>query len=241
MWDRKYRNTVSSSPENKKLYKIRTKMIERCTNPNCDRYKDYGGRGIKICDEWLNDYDSFVDWSKMNGYKEGLSIDRIDNNGNYEPSNCRWITKREQNRNKRTNKMVTYKGETKPLIVWCEELGLKYDPIHNRLEKRWDVEKAFTKPLRTARESFQSICRRHNINPTTARDRMIKFGWSFEDALNTPSVGRTSGNKDYFRDKWGKSICQHCGKEFLKHTKNQIYCSTKCREDEKKIRSKKTA
>ena len=121
MWDRKYRNTVSSSPENKKLYKIRTKMIERCTNPNCDRYKDYGGRGIKICDEWLNDYDSFVDWSKMNGYKEGLSIDRIDNNGNYEPSNCRWITRKEQGRNTTRNRFITYNGETKTLSELREE------------------------------------------------------------------------------------------------------------------------
>lgn len=231
MWERKYRNTVSSSPVHRKLYGIRRKMIERCTDPSSERYKDYGGRGIKICDEWLYSYDAFVDWAKENGYKEGLSIDRINNDGNYEPANCRWITKREQNRNKRTNVMVTYRGETKPLVVWCEELGLKYDPIHNRITQGWDVESAFNTPLASEHESFASMCRRHGINQTTAWDRIVKFGWTLEDALNTPA-----GEMGAHRKKtYGTAVCKVCGKAFTKNTSRQVYCCEKCHCDSKRV------
>lgn len=226
---RKYRNAVTDCPENRKLYGIRLKMIERCTDPSADRYKDYGGRGISICDEWLKDFDEFADWAKANGYSDGLSIDRIDNDGNYEPSNCRWITKREQNRNKRTNVMVTYKGETKPLIVWCEELDLKYDPIHNRITKGWDVEEAFETPLTSEYESFASKCRRYGINPGTARDRIVKFGWSEEEALTTPSHPIGWHKKITF----GTAICKVCGKEFTKKITRQVYCSEQCHRDSK--------
>ena len=82
-------------------------MKTRCYNPKFIYYNNYGGRGIKICDEWLNDFGKFYDWTINNGYKEGLTIDRINNDGNYEPSNCRWITRAEQNRNQRKSKSRT--------------------------------------------------------------------------------------------------------------------------------------
>ena len=223
---RKYRNATNHSKENHRLFSIRRGMILRCYNSDSPRYKDYGGRGISICNEWLDDFDNFADWAKDNGYELGLTIDRIDNNGNYEPLNCRWVTKREQNRNKRTNLMVTYNGETKPLIEWCEELGLRYDPIHNRIVNGWNIDDAFNTPLASECESFASICRRHNINQATVRDRMVKFGWSLEDALNTPSQGRGVRPRpiDY-----GVSKCRVCGKEFSKNNSKQIYCGEKCR------------
>ena len=84
-----------------KLYKVWQGMKTRCYNPNFIYYCNYGSRGITICNEWLNDFKSFYDWAIDNGYKEGLTIDRINNDGNYEPSNCRWITRAEQNRNQR--------------------------------------------------------------------------------------------------------------------------------------------
>ena len=84
-----------------KLYKVWQGMKTRCYNPNFMYYCNYGGREITICDEWLNDFKKFYDWATSNGYKEGLTIDRINNDGNYEPSNCRWVTRAEQNRNKR--------------------------------------------------------------------------------------------------------------------------------------------
>ena len=90
-----------------KLYKVWQGMKTRCYNPKFIYYNNYGGRGIKICDEWLNDFGKFYDWTINNGYKEGLTIDRINNDGNYEPSNCRWITRAEQNRNQRKSKSRT--------------------------------------------------------------------------------------------------------------------------------------
>lgn len=235
---RKYRNIVCvNGSDNRKLYGIWKKMIERCTDKTCDRYKDYGGRGISMCHEWLDDFDEFCDWAKAHGYASGLTIDRIDNDGNYSPENCRWVTKREQNRNKRTNLLVEYRGETKPLIEWCEELGLRYDPIHNRITKGWDVEKAFNTPLASEYESFASICRRHNINQTTVMSRINKFGWTLEEALNTPSLGRGT-HKPIRRV---EAVCPICGKTFMKNIGKQKYCSGECNCKAKRRKSRKAS
>lgn len=91
---------------NERLYKIWTNMKQRCTNPNYVRSKDYMGRGITICNEWLNNYQAFEDWSMNNGYSDNLSIDRINNSGNYEPNNCRWTTAEVQANNTRSVKKV---------------------------------------------------------------------------------------------------------------------------------------
>lgn len=226
---RKYIYSPCDNAENRKLYNTWMKMIQRCTDSACERYKDYGGRGISVCNEWLDNFDAFAEWALSNGHGMDLTIDRIDNDGNYEPSNCRWVTKKEQNRNKRTNMMVTYCGETKPLVDWCEDLGLRYDPIHNRITKGWDVETAFTTPLASEYESFASMCRRHGINQTTARDRIIKFGWTLEEALNTPSQGMGGHRKPNL----GYTDCRVCGKHFKKVHARQVYCCEKCHRDSK--------
>lgn len=117
-----------------RLHKIYTNMKNRCLNKNEERYKDYGGRGIKICDEWLVKYDgflSFYEWALNNGYTENLTLDRIDNNGNYCPENCRWIDTKEQSRNKRTNILITINNETKCIKDWCVLYGIKVPAVYN--------------------------------------------------------------------------------------------------------------
>lgn len=121
--------------EHRGLFGVWQTMKSRCENPNRGKYKDYGGRGIKICDEWY-EASNFVKWALNNGYKSGLQLDRIDNNGDYCPENCRFVTPKENSRNRRNTKFVTVNGVTKPLIVWCEQLGINpftaYDWIRTK-------------------------------------------------------------------------------------------------------------
>ena len=107
-------------------------LKSRCYNHHVKSYKNYGGRGIKMCDEWKNDYLFFRDWAFNNGYKEGLTIDRIDVNGNYEPSNCRWITMEEQAKNKRNTVYVEWNGQKYRLKELAKELGETYGNIKTR-------------------------------------------------------------------------------------------------------------
>lgn len=123
-------------------------MKDRCYNKKCKDYCRYGGRGITVCDEWKDDFRAFYDWCISNGYRDDLSIDRIDVNGNYEPTNCRWTTNKIQCRNRRNNLLLEYKGKVKSLAEWCEELSLDYHLMHNRLNKNWSVERAFETPKR---------------------------------------------------------------------------------------------
>lgn len=117
-----------------RLDKIYRAMKERCYNPNHKMYKYYGGKNIKICEEWLNDIENFFNWAKNNGYSDKLTIDRIDSNKDYSPDNCRWITMAEQNKNKSNNIWITYNGETKLLVDWCKLLNLNYFLVHKRLK-----------------------------------------------------------------------------------------------------------
>jgi len=132
-----------------KLYGVWCGMKERCNNPNNKRFDRYGGRGIKVCDDW-NDFSTFQLWSIQNGYRDGLTIDRINNDGMYSPDNCRFVTRAEQNRNYSRNHLITYNGETKCIADWANETGIKASTLSIRL-KRWnDLDKVFSrKDLRT--------------------------------------------------------------------------------------------
>lgn len=130
-----------------RIYKIWIEIKRRCYNINSISYKNYGGRGITICDEWKNDFMPFYNWSMNNGYTDKLSIDRINNDGNYEPSNCRWTNRKTQNNNTRHNHYITYNGKTLTLAQWCEELGFTYSCLKSRINKHhWSIEKALTTP-----------------------------------------------------------------------------------------------
>ncbi len=132
--------------KNTPLYKIWASMKIRCQNKCANRYERYGGRGITICHEWTNEngFMNFYNWAIKNGYKDGLSLDRINVNGNYEPSNCRWITMKEQQNNKSNNHLLTYNGKTQTISQWEEETGIKYATIYARLKYGWSVERALT-------------------------------------------------------------------------------------------------
>lgn len=132
-----------------RLHRIYTGIKTRCYNKKSKDYKNYGGRGIVVYKEWLENPLAFRDWALSNGYKENLSIDRIDVNGNYEPSNCRWSTVKQQGNNRRSNLLITWNGETKTAAEWCAEKGWNRHIIPERLRKGWSLEKAMTTPRRT--------------------------------------------------------------------------------------------
>lgn len=118
-----------------RLYHIWQGMRKRCENTNCAQYPEWGGRGITVCDEWSKDYKTFMNWSVSNGYRDFLSIDRIDVNGNYEPSNCRWTTAKVQANNRRSNINVEYNGEIHNLSQWGVFLGIKPKTLYERYRK----------------------------------------------------------------------------------------------------------
>lgn len=129
-----------------RLYGIWLNMRSRCNNKNNKRYHDYGGRGITVCDEW-NNYPAFKEWALANGYRDDLSIDRIDVNGGYCPENCRWATQREQMRNVRCNHLLTYNGQTRTMAEWAEFTGIKYHTLKKRINKYgWDIGRALNYP-----------------------------------------------------------------------------------------------
>lgn len=125
-----------------RLHKIWRDMKQRCYNKYNTSYKDYGERGITVCDEWLTDFINFYIWAMANGYNDKLSIDRIDVNGNYEPNNCRWATAKQQARNRRSNINYTINGETHCIKEWCEILNLNYKTVSTRLSRNWLIAKA---------------------------------------------------------------------------------------------------
>lgn len=115
-------------------------MLDRTSNPNHESFHNYGGRGIAVCEEWKSFENFFVDMGAS--FRPDLELDREDTNGNYEPSNCRWITPKENQRNKRTNHLVTWSGETQTVQDWAERLGIKPNTIITRLRRGWSVDRA---------------------------------------------------------------------------------------------------
>lgn len=128
-----------------RLYSIWKRMKDRCNNPNHKYFSYYGGRGITVCDEWQKNFPAFYEWAIQNGYDDSLTIDRIDSNGNYDPCNCRWVTRHEQMLNTRRNHYLTYNGETLTVNEWAEKFGIKQNTLLYRIRRGWSVERALTK------------------------------------------------------------------------------------------------
>ena len=130
------------------LYSTWKYIKNRCYNQNSQDYKDYGGRGIVMCDKWKNDFVEFLYWSLKNGWEKGLTIERKDFNGNYEPSNCEWIPMNQQGKNRRTCRLITYKGETHTIAEWSRIKGIPRETLGLRLKsKNFTLEEAFEKPI----------------------------------------------------------------------------------------------
>ena len=127
----------------KRLYRIWKDMRRRTTNPHRHNYMRYGGRGIRVCQEWTDSYESFKSWALSHGYDDGLSIERIDNDGDYCPENCRWATKKEQSNNRSTSVHYTHKGKTAPVTEWAEITGVPYTTILNRMKRGVDDDHIF--------------------------------------------------------------------------------------------------
>ena len=130
-----------------RLYRIWQAMKGRCNRETDKSYIYYGAKGIKVCDEW-KDFSNFRDWSLDHGYTDNLTIDRIDPNGNYEPTNCRWATEKQQQNNKTSNHFLTLNNETKTISEWSDETGINQITILMRIRRGWTVEDSLTKPVR---------------------------------------------------------------------------------------------
>lgn len=181
--------------DKKRLIVIRHSMYCRCHYPTTHGYERYGGRGIKICEEWINNPDSFYDWAINNGYKKGLTLDRIDVNGNYEPSNCRWVTKEVQDNNRRNNRKITYNGETKTLSQWARKYNINIVTLSDRLKSGKTMSEALNKPviksggfiqytLNGETKLLSEWCKIYGINYQTAWKKSKK-GYDIEKILKT--------------------------------------------------------
>ncbi len=145
--DSNIQNKTTHGMSKTSLYNAWNSMKRRCYCVTDHNFKRYGERGIIVCDEWKNSFENFKNWALSNGYKKGLSLDRIDNDGNYSPNNCRWVTTRVQNNNRGVSINITYNGKTQNLSEWCKELNIPYMRLYQRIVRYgFSFEEAITEP-----------------------------------------------------------------------------------------------
>ena len=188
------RKKIQGQKESKtRLYAIWCGIKTRCFNKKYTGYKYYGGRGIKVCDLWL-EYEYFKEWALQSGYNDDLQIDRIDNNGDYSPDNCRWVEQKKQNRNTSRNRYFEIDGQKKCMAEWCEYYGINRQVVELRIKSGWDVEEAFRKPVGRYNICFEidgqkkhlsEWLEQYGINRQAFENR-IKYGWDVEKALKKP-------------------------------------------------------
>ncbi len=140
-----------------------TSMKQRCFNPNCKAYRNYGARGIDVCPEWVTSLEAFRSWAMANGYQSGLTLDRRDNERGYSPENCRWVDRPTQNRNRRGLKPIEHNGETRLLCEWAEATGISRVVLRSRFRNGWPTELALTLPVSPGR-SLAEILAAHGTS-----------------------------------------------------------------------------
>lgn len=206
------RRKIKTDVHAEKLYNVWQGMKARCYNINGIAYNCYGGRGITVCDEWKDNYPAFKKWAYENGYDEdapkgACTLDRIDVDGNYCPENCRWVDRKAQANNRRTNRLVEYNGETKTLHEWSIITGISQSVLYARIfNLKWDIERAFKQPLSYVSQpkperkdsrfklieydgevkTIKEWAEIAGIKPDTLVRRLSKSHWSVEKALTTP-------------------------------------------------------
>lgn len=141
---------------NERIHRIYLSMVKRCTT-DAPQYKKYFGCGIRVCGEWMADYQKFEDWSLSHGYADGLCIDRMDTRKGYSPENCRWTTLKENARNRIDTVFVEYRGVPAKLCELCEKHGIRYGVVYSRLRAGWDIEKALSTPVHKRK------CRKYGV------------------------------------------------------------------------------
>ena len=185
--------SITHGATDTKEYTVWEGMRARCRNQNKQDFKNYGGRGIKVCDRWINSFENFIE--DMGLCPENLTIERIDNDGNYSPENCRWGTRKEQALNRRSNNILTHEGVSKTISEWAEMLNVERSAIAHRLERGWSVEDALEKPFENKKHklvAFNGIVdtltgwgKRLGGSQELIRTR-LKLGWSIEKSLSIP-------------------------------------------------------
>lgn len=166
-------------------------MLSRCYNPNAGKYKNYGGRGISVCQRWRAGIDGKTGFEcfllDMGPHPtKRHSIERVNNNGDYCPGNCRWATNKEQSRNRRNNRTVTYRGETLCMTAMAEKYGVPYFAFRDRISSGWTTESAIETPVKPQpKVGHRKLAKAASINASTLRGRLRK-GWSLDAALQTP-------------------------------------------------------
>ena len=179
-----------------RLYNIWYGMLTRCNNPKHEAYSNYGGRGIKVS---FKDFDSFTEWALSNGYEEHLTIDRIDNNKDYSPDNCRWVTMKEQQNHRRNNSIYEYMGEKHTIAEWARLYGVPYDLLCDRLTREhMSIDMALTKPTQKRERKIEYKGEEHNLREWSEilgipyyclRSRFNSLHWTVEKAFETPYEG----------------------------------------------------
>ena len=194
-----FRSKLSLTYNSKRLYSIWRCMINRCYRLKDNSYKNYGARGIVVCKEWRRSFENFKQWALETGYDKDAprgqcTLDRINNNGNYEPNNCRWVSQKIQNNNKRTNTKFTINGCTHTVTEWCDLFNINSNLVLDRLNIGWDINTALSKKSKgkykwiTYKNETYCInewARKLGLSKDTIKCR-LKLGWDLEDVFNIP-------------------------------------------------------